>query len=91
MRNAHDPDTALALIDSGFLLGIACPVCRNRVIFPLEKIAYDPRPVWRLPFRFSGCGEKKVWKWVLDESEIEEFKAGGKPRGDHGHHTTWKR
>jgi hypothetical protein len=51
MRNAHDPDTAQALIASGLLLGIACPVCRNRVIFPLEKIAHDPRPVWQLPFR----------------------------------------
>jgi hypothetical protein len=49
--------------------------------------------VWQLPFRCSGegCGEKKVWKWVLDESEIEEFKAGVQPKGTHGHHTTWKR
>jgi hypothetical protein len=47
MRNAHDPDTARALIDSGLLLGIACLLCRSRVIFPMEKIARDPRPVWR--------------------------------------------
>jgi hypothetical protein len=42
-----------------------------------------------LPFRCE-CGEKKVFKYVLDESEIESFKAGAHPRGS-DHHTTWNR
>lgn len=50
MRIAQDEHTAGALIESGLLLGIACPVCRHRALFDLQRIAPHPRPVWQLPF-----------------------------------------
>jgi hypothetical protein len=41
----------------------------HRVIFPLEKIAADPRPVWKLPFRCQ-CGEVNVFIYVLSDEIV---------------------
>ena len=74
MRNAQDADTPHAMINAGLKLGLACPVCPHWAIFPLEKIAADPRPVWKLPFRQCGA-------LLRDEQDVENFEAGKHRRG----------
>lgn len=85
MRNAQNKHTAEAMVQTGLLLGIACPVCRHRALFDPHLIS-DARPVWRLPFKCSGCGERKVFTYVLDENEIQDFQQGAHPRATQGHH-----
>ncbi len=85
VRNVQDADTPRAMINAGLQLGLACPVCPHRVVFPLEKLAHDPRPVWRLPFRCQ-CGEQKTFRYVLsNEQDIKDFEAGQHPKGASHH------
>ena len=89
MRIAGTGDTARSLINVGARLGIACGLCKHRVLADLSKLPDQERDVWTYKFKCRNCGETHtVFKYVLiGEQDVKYFEAGEHPKG-HQHGST---